>query len=37
MVEKDFDVRDAVTMLRSVLEGRPLEMVRGLRQDYEAV
>ena len=37
MVERDFDDRDAVTMLRSALEGKPLEMVRGFGQDYEAV
>ena len=37
LVEGDFNSRDAVTLLRSALEGKASEMVCGMGQDYLAI
>lgn len=36
LVETRYSKRDAVTILRSSLQGKPLEMMNGIGQDYDA-
>ena len=36
LVETRYSKRDAVTILRSSLQGKPLEMIKGIGQDYDA-
>lgn len=36
LVETMYNKRDAITLLRASLQGRPLELIKGTGQDYEA-
>ena len=36
LVEKRYSKRDAITLLRASLEGKPLELIKGIGQDYDA-
>ncbi|XP_028399264.1 uncharacterized protein LOC114522722 [Dendronephthya gigantea] len=36
LVENRYSKRDAITILRSSLQGKPLEMIKGIGQDYDA-
>ena len=36
LVESRYSKRDAITILRSCLQGKPLEMIKGIGQDYDA-
>ena len=36
LIEKRYSKRDAITILRSSLQGKPLEMIKGIGQDYDA-
>ena len=36
LVETRYSKRDAITILRSTLQGKPLEMIKGIGQDYDA-
>ena len=35
LVESRYSKRDAITILRSCLQGKPLEMIKGIGQDYD--
>ena len=37
VVESRYSERDAITILRASLEGKPLELIKGIRCDYKAV
>ena len=36
LVETRYSKRDAITLLRSSLQGKPLELIQGISQDYDA-
>lgn len=36
LVEKRYSKRDAITLLRTSLQGKPLELIKGIGQDYDA-
>ena len=36
LVETRYGKRDAITLLRSSLQGKPLELIKGIGQDYDA-
>ena len=36
LIESRYSKRDAITILRSCLQGKPLEMIKGICQDYDA-
>ena len=36
IIDSRYGKRDAITILRTCLEGRPLEMIRGIGTDYDA-
>ncbi|CAB4039896.1 PREDICTED: uncharacterized protein LOC100889228, partial [Paramuricea clavata] len=35
IVETRYGKRDAITILRASLQGKPLDMIKGIDQDYE--
>ena len=36
MVDKRYSKRDAITLLRTCLQGKPLELIKGIGSDYDA-
>ena len=36
IVEAQYEKREAITILRASLQGKPLDMIKGIEQDYEA-
>ena len=36
LVETRYSKRDAITLLRASLQGKPLELIKGIGQDYDA-
>ena len=36
LVESRYSKRDAITLLRASLQGKPLELIKGIGQDYDA-
>ncbi|XP_033643441.1 uncharacterized protein LOC117303376 [Asterias rubens] len=36
MVDKRYGKRDAITLLRTCLQGKPLELIKGIGSDYDA-
>lgn len=36
LVETRYSKRDAIILLRASLQGKPLELIKGIGQDYDA-
>ncbi len=36
LVEARYSKREAITILRASLQGKPLDMIKGIGQDYDA-